>query len=134
MQQVFVETVRNVGKTATLCVDVPLRPFDAVAVADVLEAVARASGVPFRLVQQLTIALAGRRLPLRLDECVAVDRSCSLPPVFRLTAQLLGGKGGFGSLLRSSAKKIGQKVDANKSASRDLNGRRLRHVEVMYQS
>ncbi|KYQ93033.1 hypothetical protein DLAC_05642 [Tieghemostelium lacteum] len=41
---------------------------------------------------------------------------------------MIGGKGGFGSLLRSNAKKVGQKETTNFDACRDLDGRRLRHV------
>jgi hypothetical protein len=43
---------------------------------------------------------------------------------------LLGGKGGFGSLLRTATTKVGSKKTSNFSASRDLQGRRLRHVEA----
>ena len=40
---------------------------------------------------------------------------------------LLGGKGGFGAMLRAQAKKAGKKI-TDFSACRDLSGRRLRHV------
>jgi hypothetical protein len=43
---------------------------------------------------------------------------------------LLGGKGGFGSLLRATTTKVGAKKTSNFSASRDLNGRRMRHVDA----
>ena len=43
---------------------------------------------------------------------------------------LLGGKGGFGSLLRTATTKVGAKKTSNFSASRDLSGRRMRHVEA----
>jgi hypothetical protein len=43
---------------------------------------------------------------------------------------LKGGKGGFGALLRSTKAKAGQKKMDNNSACRDLNGRRLRHVQA----
>lgn len=43
---------------------------------------------------------------------------------------LLGGKGGFGSLLRGATTKVGAKKTTNFSASRDLSGRRMRHVEA----
>jgi len=43
-----------------------------------------------------------------------------------LRRSLLGGKGGFGSLLRSMKPKV--KGDENFDACRDLSGRRLRTV------
>lgn len=46
--------------------------------------------------------------------------------VFQVKLRVLGGKGGFGALLRS--KKATVKT-TNFGACRDLNGRRLRHVE-----
>ena len=44
-----------------------------------------------------------------------------------LVLRLVGGKGGFGALLRSGAR--GSKTE-NFDACRDLNGRRLRHVNA----
>ncbi|OQR86971.1 hypothetical protein ACHHYP_09691 [Achlya hypogyna] len=41
---------------------------------------------------------------------------------------LLGGKGGFGAMLRSQGKGAGQKPTTDFGACRDLSGRRLRHV------
>mmetsp|Transcript_77332 Transcript_77332/g.121816 ORF Transcript_77332/g.121816 Transcript_77332/m.121816 type:complete len:299 (-) Transcript_77332:198-1094(-) len=49
---------------------------------------------------------------------------CTVRVVFRL----LGGKGGFGSLLRSQK---GGKKTTNFDAMRDLNGRRIRHVKAV---
>ena len=48
-------------------------------------------------------------------------------PVVQMLLGLDGGKGGFGSLLRALGKNIGLKTD-NVEACRDINGRRLRHV------
>ena len=48
-------------------------------------------------------------------------------PVVQMLLRLDGGKGGFGSLLRALGKNIGLKTD-NVDACRDINGRRLRHV------
>ena len=53
---------------------------------------------------------------LRLDETLHVE----------LRGSLKGGKGGFGSLLRSVKPKAQQ--DDNFEACRDLSGRRLRHI------
>uniref|UniRef100_A0A2P2J4Y9 Uncharacterized protein MANES_05G023500 n=1 Tax=Rhizophora mucronata TaxID=61149 RepID=A0A2P2J4Y9_RHIMU len=44
--------------------------------------------------------------------------------------RLIGGKGGFGSLLRGAATKAGQKKTNNFDACRDMSGRRLRHVNA----
>lgn len=41
---------------------------------------------------------------------------------------LKGGKGGFGAMLRSMGKGAGSKTTTDFGACRDLNGRRLRHV------
>lgn len=42
----------------------------------------------------------------------------------------LGGKGGFGAMLRGQASRPGmKKTESNTGAMRDLSGRRLRHVE-----
>jgi hypothetical protein len=55
-------------------------------------------------------------------------------PIIRVITMdgLKGGKGGFGALLRNASMKPGQRKNTNNSASRDLNGRRLRHVEVYH--
>ncbi|CAM9677344.1 unnamed protein product, partial [Phaeothamnion confervicola] len=51
------------------------------------------------------------------------------PSVLRVcTGGLLGGKGGFGAMLRSMAKQAGKKPTRDFGACRDLQGRRLRHV------
>ncbi|GLE10393.1 hypothetical protein PINS_up022494 [Pythium insidiosum] len=46
----------------------------------------------------------------------------------RMTEGLLGGKGGFGAMLRSMGKGSAGKATTNFGACRDLHGRRLRHV------
>eukprot|EP00002_Diphylleia_rotans_P037823 TRINITY_DN84_c0_g1_i1.p1 TRINITY_DN84_c0_g1~~TRINITY_DN84_c0_g1_i1.p1 ORF type:complete len:612 (+),score=161.01 TRINITY_DN84_c0_g1_i1:47-1882(+) len=43
---------------------------------------------------------------------------------------LRGGKGGFGSLLRGQSARLGHKKSSDNGACRDLNGRRLRHVNA----
>lgn len=79
--------------------------------------------------------LCGTR-PLRSSDLVDPSSSSSDPlsPLFLrllpLRSGLLGGKGGFGSLLRSATTKVGAKKTSNFSASRDLSGRRMRHVEA----
>ena len=46
----------------------------------------------------------------------------------RVQSSLRGGKGGFGTLLRSSARQSGANLTTDFGACRDLQGRRLRHV------
>jgi SPRY domain/Silencing defective 2 N-terminal ubiquitin domain/Replication stress response SDE2 C-terminal len=46
----------------------------------------------------------------------------------RIQSSLLGGKGGFGTLLKSLARQSGAKLTTDFGACRDLQGRRLRHV------
>ncbi|CAF0725411.1 unnamed protein product [Rotaria sordida] len=46
--------------------------------------------------------------------------------IYKIWPKVLGGKGGFGSLLRSFGKQI--LISKNKEACRDLNGRRMRDV------
>eukprot|EP00227_Mantoniella_beaufortii_P005218 CAMPEP_0197613332 /NCGR_PEP_ID=MMETSP1326-20131121/58963_1 /TAXON_ID=1155430 /ORGANISM="Genus nov. species nov., Strain RCC2288" /LENGTH=325 /DNA_ID=CAMNT_0043182191 /DNA_START=197 /DNA_END=1171 /DNA_ORIENTATION=- len=54
------------------------------------------------------------------------DAATGLLPSCTLLLRLVGGKGGFGSLLRGAAKSA--KTTTNFDACRDLSGRRLRHV------
>ncbi|KAJ8748549.1 hypothetical protein K2173_003450 [Erythroxylum novogranatense] len=60
------------------------------------------------------------------------DRSVVSSPdsTIHLLLPLVGGKGGFGSLLRGAATKAGQKKTNNFDACRDMSGRRLRHVNA----
>ena len=73
-------------------------------------------------------ASSSQRLAAAAVECAAVGSPLLLRVVFR--SALLGGKGGFGSLLRTATTKVGAKKTDNFSASRDLSGRRMRHVEA----
>ncbi|GAQ82363.1 Telomere_Sde2 domain containing protein [Klebsormidium nitens] len=59
------------------------------------------------------------------DDSILSADDRGLFPSCTLLARLLGGKGGFGSLLRGSQS---QKKTTNFDACRDMNGRRLRHV------
>lgn len=67
------------------------------------------------------------------DESCAADfieaLSSGRPCIVRVLFRLLGGKGGFGSLLRSQ-KGRGKKT-TNLDAMRDLTGRRLRHSKAV---
>ena len=46
-----------------------------------------------------------------------------------LNLRLLGGKGGFGSMLRAQGGKMASQKTTNFEACRDLNGRRLRTIK-----
>lgn len=48
---------------------------------------------------------------------------------FRLTPQLLGGKGGFGSQLRAAGGRMSSQKTSNNDSCRDLSGRRLSTVK-----
>jgi Silencing defective 2 N-terminal ubiquitin domain len=64
------------------------------------------------------------------DQTLISADSCHLFPSLSVLPRLVGGKGGFGSLLRGAASKAGQKKTSNFDACRDMNGRRLRHVNA----
>ncbi|AQK97477.1 Ubiquitin-like superfamily protein [Zea mays] len=89
-----------------------------------LEAVASISRVP---------AAALRIVTGRFDVSPSNVLTSSADGQFPSASALLrlrGGKGGFGSLLRGAASKAGQKKTSNFDACRDINGRRLRHVNA----
>lgn len=46
----------------------------------------------------------------------------------RVISSIVGGKGGFGSLLKGQSRQAGAKLTTDFGACRDLQGRRLRHV------
>lgn len=56
-------------------------------------------------------------------------RACGVSPesTIQVVHRLLGGKGGFGALLRGAGRAA---LTDNFDACRDLNGRRLRHVNA----
>ncbi|KAL8162455.1 hypothetical protein V2J09_013944 [Rumex salicifolius] len=64
-----------------------------------------------------------------IDDQTLVSPKLKLSTI-QLNFSLLGGKGGFGSLLRGAATKAGQKKTNNFDACRDMSGRRLRHVNA----
>lgn len=58
-----------------------------------------------------------------------VAAQCSFPFCsVRIISSLRGGKGGFGTLLKGQSKQAGAKRTTDFGACRDLQGRRLRHV------
>lgn len=48
----------------------------------------------------------------------------------KITHSLLGGKGGFGSMLRAQGGRMNSKKSTNNDACRDLSGRRLKTVRT----
>jgi hypothetical protein len=105
----------------TLCLpfpeDVPLR------VGDVKDALCDLEGIPACL-QRLSLATT-----MLTDDSFELASWQTMPPL-QVTLDLLGGKGGFGALLRATKSKAGQRKMTDNSACRDLNGRRLRHVDA----
>jgi hypothetical protein len=90
-----------------------------VCVADILDRLQDVEGVPS---DQLSLVYGGKILAA--DAAVPVAPSVVRTHVNRALA---GGKGGFGAMLKAMGKMGGKKTE-NFGACRDLNGRRLRHV------
>jgi len=76
----------------------------------------------------ICFSLGGRLL---LDHTILTTTSFQLNelPPLRVVGKICGGKGGFGALLRGASTRVGQKKTSNFGACRDLNGRRIRHVD-----
>ncbi|CAL4955138.1 unnamed protein product [Urochloa decumbens] len=92
--------------------------------AALLDAVASLSSVPAAALRIVT-----GRLDVSPSSVLASAADGQFPSAYALL-RLRGGKGGFGSLLRGAASKAGQKKTSNFDACRDINGRRLRHVNA----
>eukprot|EP00899_Mesostigma_viride_P008299 jgi/Mesvir1/17470/Mv08746-RA.1 len=103
----------------TRCLRFPERQ---VSVCDVLSTIEAADGVPFGVYRLVT----GTKC-VDVGDLLIADESGQLPSCAVL-GRLLGGKGGFGSLLRGAGA-TGKKT-TNFDACRDLGGRRLRHVNA----
>ncbi|XP_004306677.1 PREDICTED: protein SDE2 homolog [Fragaria vesca subsp. vesca] len=93
-----------------------------------------AASIKHRLHEITKIPLRHQRLltgtrHLADSDSLTPDAAAQLPTV-HLLLRLVGGKGGFGSLLRGAATKAGQKKTSNFDACRDMSGRRLRHVNA----
>ena len=73
--------------------------------------------------------LAGGKVDIEDSMVLSATEEGSFPGC-SLLLRLVGGKGGFGSLLRGAATKAGQKKTSNYDACRDMSGRRLRHVNA----
>uniref|UniRef100_A0A0D9V468 Uncharacterized protein n=1 Tax=Leersia perrieri TaxID=77586 RepID=A0A0D9V468_9ORYZ len=92
--------------------------------AALLDAVSALSRVP-----AASLRLVTGRLDVSPSSVLASYADGQFPSATALL-RLRGGKGGFGSLLRGAASKAGQKKTSNFDACRDINGRRLRHVNA----
>jgi hypothetical protein len=92
--------------------------------AALLDAVSALSRVP-----AASLRLVTGRLDISPSSVLASFSDGQFPSASALL-RLRGGKGGFGSLLRGAASKAGQKKTSNFDACRDINGRRLRHVNA----
>ena len=88
---------------------------------DVLAVVEERTGIP---VSALVLRRANGKL---LDESVPLP-ACLVTFEAALVGGLAGGKGGFGAMLRALAKQNTGHKTTDFGACRDLNGRRLRHV------
>ena len=60
-----------------------------------------------------------------LDEAPLSSQGVAADSTVHVTSRLLGGKGGFGALLRGQGRD--GKITTNFDACRDLSGRRIRH-------
>ncbi|TVT97169.1 hypothetical protein EJB05_17408 [Eragrostis curvula] len=99
-------------------------PTPTVSGAALLDAVSSLSRVP-----AASLRLVTGRLDVSPSSVLASASDGQFPSASALL-RLRGGKGGFGSLLRGAASKAGQKKTSNFDACRDINGRRLRHVNA----
>ena len=88
---------------------------------DVLAVVEERTGIP----ASALVLMGSKRLPLVLEEPLAVGQTAFEAG---LRGGLAGGKGGFGAMLRALAKQNTGHQTTDFGACRDLNGRRLRHV------
>lgn len=96
-------------------------PVDAHPFADPLRALHGIAGIPC---EEQRLVYGGKQLrDTRAFSEYGIGRDSTL----HLLLRLVGGKGGFGALLRSGAR--GSKTE-NFDACRDLSGRRLRHVNA----
>jgi len=110
--QIFVQLLG--GRTRTLCLD-----DSEVQVSSLKQKISEYEGIPC---YEQRLLCAQRELP---DEAVLSGDDLYF---LSLSLRVVGGKGGFGSLLRGAPSKIGQKKTDNFDACRDLSGRRLRHA------
>jgi len=92
-----------------------------ISVSKIKQIIAEKEGIP---VDQQWLSCNSKYLSDR--QLFSASEARLLPPL-HLSLRIVGGKGGFGSLLRGGNSKVGQKKTTNFDACRDLSGRRLRH-------
>jgi hypothetical protein len=76
----------------------------------------------------MTFALISEGDVLSNDDVLSRKNGEVVEVTLKLCDCVCGGKGGFGALLRSMSKKKGARTTKDFGACRDLNGRRIRHV------
>ncbi|KAK9728902.1 hypothetical protein K7432_000725 [Basidiobolus ranarum] len=67
---------------------------------------------------------------LPLDESYVVDSSNTHPTTLKVQMALVGGKGGFGSMLRAQGGRMSSKKTTNYDSCRDLSGTRLKTIKA----
>ena len=72
------------------------------------------------------IIFNGKQIHRNTEEVILNDK---IPSFVDIRLRIVGGKGGFGSLLRGGQPGTQKKKNTNYGACRDLNGRRIRHVK-----
>lgn len=90
-------------------------------VEDVQERISAAVGVP---ADQQKLVIGGRLLTQEVLDSVAASDIIFVA----LSVRVVGGKGGFGSLLRGGQSAVGAKKVTNYGSMRDLQGRRIKDV------
>ena len=82
--------------------------------------------------QDVMLLASDRRRPLEPSDVLFENQSETHPPTFYLCPRMRGGKGGFGSMLRSQGGRMAKKRRGEKKnvgSCRDLSGRRLRTMQ-----
>ncbi|KAI7847836.1 telomere stability and silencing-domain-containing protein [Circinella umbellata] len=77
------------------------------------------------MANQSISTMGGRLLS---DEASMFNQQQDGPTIFNMSLRLLGGKGGFGSMLRAQGGRMNAQKTTNFEACRDLQGRRIRTV------
>jgi len=121
MVQVILSLPPGVAPTRSQVLHVPAGADGRVGRADLDAAVAAATGLPD---DAHWLACQGRAVA---DDGVAAPSEDGVLLV-TLQLRLRGGKGGFGSMLRSQGGRMASKQSTNYESCRDLNGRRLKIV------